>query len=146
MSVRICRVMGLLLAALTLLLLPSARAVTVLTPPKTDWAEKQAKAERAIRARRVGSYGMVPIYGRDIEDGTYAVKVESTSAFFKIIEAELTVSGDEMTANITIGSRSYLYVYILSRDDLLLLCELLDLPLELDALILELPSQFFHVL
>ena len=38
--------------------------------------------------------------------------MESTSAFFKIVEAELRVHGDEMTASITIGSRSYLYVYM----------------------------------
>ncbi len=81
-------------------------------PEETDYTERQAKAERSIRDRKVGRYGMVPIYGRDIADGTYAVEVESTSVFFKIIEAELTVRGDEMTANITIGSRSYLYVYM----------------------------------
>lgn len=110
MKVRVCRVMALLLAAL--LLTTPARAVVVLTAPKTDWAEKQAKAEKDIRERKVGCYGMVPIYGRDIADGTYPVKVESTSVFFKIVEAELSVHGDEMTADITIGSRSYLYVYM----------------------------------
>ena len=97
---------------IALLLLPSALAVTVLTPKRTDYADRQAAAERAIRERKVGKYGMVPIYGRDIEDGTYAVQVGSTSPFFKIVEAELTVRGDEMTADITIGSRSYLYVYM----------------------------------
>jgi len=102
----------LILALLLALALPSALAVTVLTPKRTDYSARQAKAEKAIRARKVGRYGMVPIYGRDIADGTYEVKVESTSAFFKIVEAELTVSGGEMTANITIGSHSYLYVYM----------------------------------
>ena len=95
-----------------LLLLPSALAVTVLTPTKTDYTERLQRARKAIRDRKLGSYGMVPVYGRDIEDGTYPVKVVSTSAFFKIIEAELTVQGDDMTASITIGSRSYLYVYM----------------------------------
>jgi len=111
MRMRVCRVIGMILAVLILALAP-ARAVTVLTHSKTDWTERQTKAEKAIRERKVGCYGMVPIYGRDIADGTYPVNVESTSVFFKIIEAELTVHGDEMTASITIGSHSYLYVYM----------------------------------
>lgn len=101
-----------LLLAMLLLSFRSALAVIILAPNKTDYTDRQAKAERSIRERKVGSYGMVPIYGRDIEDGTYEVNVESTSVFFRIIEAELTVSGDEMVANITIGSRSYQYVYM----------------------------------
>jgi len=111
MKVRVCRAIGLLLVAVLLLTTP-ARAVVVLKAPKTDWAERQAKAEKDIRGRKVGRYGMVPVYGRDVADGTYPVSVESTSVFFKIVEAELTVRGDEMTASITIGSRSYLYVYM----------------------------------
>ena len=102
---RVCRVMALLLAAL--LLTTPARAVVVLRAPKTDWAEKQAKAEKDIRERKVGCYGMVPIYGRDIADGTYPVKVESSSTFFRIGDAVLSVHGDHMTVDITIGSRSY---------------------------------------
>jgi len=103
--------MGLLLAAVMLLLTP-ARAVVVLTQNKTDYAERLAKAEKDIRGRKVGRYGMVPIYARDIADGTYSVSVESTSVFFKIVGAELRVHGDEMTASITIGSHSYRYVYM----------------------------------
>ena len=112
MNKRFRRRMGLLLALLLGFALPSALAVTVLTPTKTDYTDRLAEAERVIRDRRLGRYGMVPVYGRDIADGTYSVNVESTSVFFKIVEAELTVRGDEMTANITIGSRSYLYVYM----------------------------------
>ena len=112
MKVRASRMLIMLLAALLSAALPSARAAVVLTPKKTDYAESQAKAEESIRGRKVGHYGMVPIYGRDIADGAYSVSVESTSAFFKIVQAELTVRGDEMTADITIGSRSYLYVYM----------------------------------
>jgi len=111
MKVRACQAIGLLMVAVLLLLTP-ARAVTVLTSPKTDYTERLAKAEKDIRDRKVGRYGMVPIYGRDIADGVYPVSVESTSVFFKIVEAELRVHGDEMTADITIGSRSYLYVYM----------------------------------
>ena len=101
-----------LLLAVLLFSLQSAFAITVLTPSKTDYSDRLTKAERSIRDRKVGHYGMVPIYARDIEDGTYPVKVESTSVFFKIVEAQLVVNGDGMTANITIGSRSYLYVFM----------------------------------
>lgn len=106
------RLLAWLLLAMLSLSFQSALAATIIKPNKTDYADRLAKAERAIRERRVGRYGMVPIYGRDIEDGIYPVKVESTSVFFRIVEAELIVSGDEMTANITIGSRSYLYTYM----------------------------------
>ena len=99
-----------LLLAAMLLSFRAARAVTILTPKKADYTERLARAQKTIRDRKVGSYGMVPIYGRDIEDGTYAVQVESSSVFFKIVDAQLTVRGGEMTASITIGSRSYLYV------------------------------------
>ena len=57
-----------LLLAMLLLSFQSALAVTILTPKKTDYTERQAKAERSIRDRKVGRYGMVPIYGRDIAD------------------------------------------------------------------------------
>lgn len=112
MKARGSRVLGLVLAVLLLAALPSARAAVVLKPEETDHAERLAKVEASIRNRKLGRYGMTPIYGRDIADGAYPVRVESTSTFFKIVDAELTVRGDEMTANITIGSHSYLYVYM----------------------------------
>ncbi len=109
---RVSRVMRLLLALMLLAALPSALAVTVLTPEKSDYTERRAKVVKDIRNRKVGRYGMVPIYGRDIADGTYSVNVESSSPYFRIVEAELTVHGDQMTACIAIGSRSYRYVYM----------------------------------
>ncbi len=54
---------------------------------------------------------MVPIYPRDIVDGTYEIEAESSSSFFKITKAELLVDGDEMSARITISNLSYEYVY-----------------------------------
>ena len=89
-----------------------ARAVTKLTPSGGDYAGRLAEARRQIAARPLGGYGMVPVYGRDIRDGVYEVAVESTSAFFRIVKAELTVADGEMTADITIGSRSYDRVFM----------------------------------
>lgn len=65
----------------------------------------------------VGKYGMTPIYGRDIADGTYTIQVDSSSAFFKVIHAEITVSGDEITGSITIGSHSYPSVYLGTKEE-----------------------------
>lgn len=63
-------------------------------------------------ADSVGVYGMTPIYGRDIEDGTYTVSVDCSSSFFRITDCQLKVKGDKMTAVMTISSHSYLFVYM----------------------------------
>ncbi len=60
----------------------------------------------------VGKYGMTPVYGRDIVDGTYQIAVDSNNQFFTVIDASITVKGDEITGSITIGSHSYLYVFL----------------------------------
>ena len=51
------------------------------------------------------------VHACDIEDGTYPIDADSSSPFFRIREAELTVSGDEMTVRFIISSKSYLRVY-----------------------------------
>lgn len=66
--------------------------------------------------KEVGKYGMVPIYPQDIEDGTYDIEVESSSPFFRIEKAELTVTDNEMTAKITIPSLSYSHVFMGTAD------------------------------
>ena len=74
-------------------------------------AERILKAQKEIRTKKAGKYGMVPIYGKDLKDGTYDISVDSTSPFFKIRKGSITVENGEITASITIGSTSYLYVY-----------------------------------
>ena len=74
-------------------------------------AQRLADAKKEIRTRKVGQYGMIPVYPRDIADGTYPVRGESSSVFFKIAAAEIIVRGDEMFARFTIPSMSYLWVY-----------------------------------
>ncbi len=74
-------------------------------------AERAAEAQKEIRTRTVGQYGMLPVYGRDILDGSYSVQVDSSSVFFRILDAQLTAAGDELSVRITISSLSYLYVY-----------------------------------
>ncbi len=70
-----------------------------------------------LQAPELGRYGMTPIYAQDVKDGVYDISVESNSKFFKINKAVLTVEDGEMSADITIGSHSYLYVFMGVRKD-----------------------------
>ncbi len=93
-----------LMACLLLLLLPAAGAVTVLTP-SDDMPARLETARETMDGMRVGRYGMTPV--TDVPDGTYAVRVESSSPYFRVVEATLTVQGGAMSADIVIGSTSY---------------------------------------
>ena len=75
------------------------------------YAGRLKEAQRSIRQKKVGKYGMVPIYPRDIADGSYEISAESNSPFFKIAQARLMVEGGKMSAEITVPSLSYRYVY-----------------------------------
>jgi len=69
-----------------------------------------SKGETASSSE-VGSYGMLPIYPRDIEEGTYDVKVESSSRFFRIESGSLTVKDGKMSVKIQLDSSSYELIY-----------------------------------
>ena len=43
----------------------------------------------------------------ELTDGTYEIEVESSSSMFKIVKASLTISGEEMTAVITLSGTGY---------------------------------------
>lgn len=61
---------------------------------------------------QVGTEGMVPVWGRDVEDGVYAVNVESSSPMFRVEKAELTVRDGEMSAVLTLGGKGYLALFM----------------------------------
>jgi len=103
------RATALCLALVTCLTIPAAWAAE--TEETDPMAQRLADAQTEIDALQAGRYGMVPIYGRDIADGTYEIRVDSSSPYFRITRATLTVEGDEMTARFTIPSMSYRYVY-----------------------------------
>ena len=103
------RAMALCLALLTCLTIPAAWASE--TEEEDPLAQRLADAQNDIMMRKVGKYGMVPIYGRDVADGTYDIYVDSSSPYFHIAKATLTVEDGEMTARFTIPSMSYRYVY-----------------------------------
>ena len=102
---------------------PSPTAETVTAAPAagtTSAAEAEetpdavyrlAEAQKEIRTKKVGRYGMVPIYGQDVADGVYPIHVDSSSPFFRIASAELVVENGRMLGRIEIPSMSYLWVY-----------------------------------
>ncbi|MBR4703791.1 MAG: hypothetical protein IKO91_08095 [Oscillospiraceae bacterium] len=109
---RLLRLTALVLLLILFLSLPSAAETEDQTDEQEKTiAERAAEAQKDIRSRSVGQYGMLPVYGRDIQDGSYPVRVDSSSAFFRILDAQLTVDGEELSVKITVSSLSYLYVF-----------------------------------
>ena len=82
---------------------------TVLAAPGYDHV---AAFSDTAAAQEIGKYGMTPIYGQDVEDGTYVIETDCTSPFFRILEAKLTVEDGRMNAVLTMSSKSYLFVYM----------------------------------
>jgi len=60
---------------------------------------------------------MTPIYADDINDGTYNIEVKSSSSMFKIIDCELTVSGEKMTAVMTLSGTGYEKLFLGKREE-----------------------------
>lgn len=56
--------------------------------------------------------GMAPVYGTEIKDGTYPIKVDSSSNMFRITECELTVKDGVMNAVMTMGGKGYLKLFM----------------------------------
>ncbi len=92
------------------LLLPDL-TVEVNAGQAADSYSQTASGQEAAAQEELGTYGMVPIYGRDIKDGTYSVEVESSSSMFRIIQAELTVSEGRMSAQLTLSGTGYLMLF-----------------------------------
>ena len=53
------------------------------------------------------------------KDGTYSIEVESSSSMFKIVDAQLTISGDEMSAVLTLSGTGYEKLYMGTGEDAL---------------------------
>ena len=100
-----------ILAAVLLCSFPANAVLAESAEDDTSAVERILKAQKDIRTRKTGRYGMTPVYGKDLADGTYDIKCDSSSPFFKVRSASITVKDGEITASITIGSTSYLYVY-----------------------------------
>lgn len=55
---------------------------------------------------------MEPVYGKAVKDGTYSVKVDSSSSMFRIISCELTVKEGVMSAVMTMSGTGYLKLFM----------------------------------
>lgn len=100
------RIFSMMLAVCILL---SMTGIVLAAEPPYD---KAASASSQLAAAEVTQYGMLPIYGRDVVDGTYAIEVRSSSSMFRVVAAEITVKGDEMTADITLSGDGYEKLFI----------------------------------
>lgn len=70
-----------------------------------------ADASQMTAAREVVEEGMVPVHAAELKEGTYPVAVESSSSMFKIADCTLTVKDNALTAELTMSSDTYAYLY-----------------------------------
>ena len=61
--------------------------------------------------------GMTPVTGDMLKDGTYPVKVDVSSAMFKVNGADITVSGGSLTARLYMNSEAYGYMFAGTAED-----------------------------
>lgn len=73
--------------------------------------DKVASGADTAGGKEVVKYGMIPVRVQDINEGSYEIEVESSSTFFRIEKAILKVKDGKMTADLTLSSISYKYVY-----------------------------------
>lgn len=79
---------------------------------ETETTAQVAEASEMAEVVDVVEEGMVPVYADSIEDGVYEVKVDSSSAMFKIESCTLTVADGQMSAVMTMGGTGYLYLFM----------------------------------
>lgn len=106
LHIKVCQSIAGLLSILMLSALP------VSASEEERSYDKVAPYQEQLPAGTVSQYGMLPIYGRDVADGSYPVEVHSSSSMFRIIDATLTVTGGEMEAAITLSGTGYLKLFL----------------------------------
>ena len=68
-------------------------------------ASDQASSKSVLRC------GMTPIRVQDVNEGSYEIEAVSSSSFFRIEKAVLTVKDGRMRADLTLSSVSYRFIY-----------------------------------
>lgn len=66
---------------------------------------------------QVGKYGMLPIYGTDVKDGTYSIGTDTACSEPEIRNAQLQASDGSLEAVITIGAEEYTMLYMGTASD-----------------------------
>ena len=74
--------------------------------------DEVAPSSAVASSKSVVKYGMTPVYGVDISDGSYDVTVESSSSFFRVSRAKLLVKGNKLSTRMTLSSTSYKFIYL----------------------------------
>ena len=54
-----------------------------------------------------------------VQDGIYTISVKSSSSMFRIVDARLTINGDEMSAVLTLSGTGYEKLYMGTGEDAL---------------------------
>ena len=88
-----------------------AGSMPVTTVSAAEGYEKAASKNGKFEAEAVETYGMTPIAGSAVADGTWPVEIRSSSKYFRIREATLVVSGGKMKAEIRMDSTAYECMY-----------------------------------
>ena len=100
--------------ALLLMLMSAAAGICITEPVRVRGAsgyDAAASNQKGLDPASVAQYGMTPVAGSLVEDGSYDAEIISGSKYFRIESAKLTVSGGEMLAEILLDSTAYEYVY-----------------------------------
>ena len=73
--------------------------------------DQVASGAQKASMKEVKSYGMIPIRAADVNEGSYRIEVRSSSTFFRVAKAVLHVKDGKMTADLTLSSSSYKFIY-----------------------------------
>ena len=79
---------------------------------ETQGSDQIADASEQIAHEDVVDDSWVPVPASALQDGTYEISVDSSSSMFNIVACTLTVAGEEMTADMTMGGTGYRYIYL----------------------------------
>ena len=93
-----------------LALLTFSRSVFADSPAVAD-ASQMAAVEEVVEP------GMRPVYAEDLVDGEYDIAFKCSSSMFRIDSALLKVHDGQMEAVLTMGSKSFLYVWSGSAEE-----------------------------
>lgn len=104
------------------MLLSGCASSTAVTPdtsgPQTAEATEQttvsavASESDKVQREAVGYEGMQPVDAAQLKDGSYDIRVDSSSSMFKITGCRLNVGGGRLTAVMTMSGTGYEYLYM----------------------------------
>lgn len=70
-----------------------------------------AAASEMAPAAELNLDGLTPVAADELNEGEWPIQVECSSSMFRITECTLTVTGETMSARMTMGGTGYLWLY-----------------------------------